>query len=224
MFDSVPREYALSNRILTFGQDNRWRNRVLEAINPLPNAAILDICTGPADLALKIAASFAGSRVYACDFSPRMLEHAGERAGVRRLHIRFVQTDCGLMGFRSASFDCVTVSFGFRNLSFAQENLTHALGEILRVLKNRGRFIIIETSQPQNPLVKRLFHLYAAKVVPWLGRLISGKKEPYSYLGASITKFFSLPELIARLESGGFKFVSAAPFLFGAISLSVFEK
>src|SRR3989338_5541284 len=87
MFDSVPREYALSNRILTFGQDNRWRNRVLEAINPLPNAAILDICTGPADLALKIAASFSGSRVYACDFSPRMLEHAGERAGVRRLHI-----------------------------------------------------------------------------------------------------------------------------------------
>ncbi len=225
MFDSVPKTYVLSNKVLTFGMDEIWRRRTKEAIGPREGDKILDMCTGPADLAIKIAGSISSSKVYACDFSSNMLEEAKSRTrrvGVKNIY--FIETDCANMGLRSDSFDCVTISFGFRNLSYSHENLTKSLREVHRVLKNGGRFIIVETSQPANILLKKLFHFYTVKVVPKIGTFLSGAKEPYAYLGNSIVKFYSREELISLLAFENFKCEKTTPFLSGTILLSVFKK
>ena len=225
MFDAVPEKYNRLNKILTFGQDETWRQKALDAIEAEDGTAILDLCTGTGDLALKIAGRFPNARVYALDFSPRMLAWAKERAQQLNVqNIIFKENDCLGMTFPDEHFDYITISFGFRNLSYSTTNLDKALKEINRVLKNGGRLVIIETSQPINTFVRRLFHFYAIKIVPRIGMLLSGKKEPYAYLGMSIVKFFDSNKLVCFLGSRGFKLEKRAPYMFGMISLYVFQK
>jgi len=225
MFDSVPRKYALLNRILTLGRDDRWRNKLLQNIQPKNGDKILDVCTGTGDLALKLATEFPDAKVYAMDFSPNMLSEAERRTN--ELNIRgiiFKENDCTNMDFKDNYFDYVTISFGFRNISYSRDNLTRSLREIHRVLKHEGRFVILETSQPENTLIRKLFHIYARKIVPAVGMLISGQSKPYAYLGGSIVKFFNRDELEDLLVSEGFQKEKIIPFLFGGILLSVFKK
>ena len=226
MFDAASNRYILLNKILTFGRDEKWRRAALEAIEPQAGAKILDICTGTADLALKIAKKFPRLTIYALDYSPQMLAAARERVQKDKLeqNIIFKEGDCTCMDFESDYFDYVTISFGLRNLSFSQENLGNALKEIYRVLKKNGTFVIIEPSQPEDIFVRKLFHFYAAKIVPIAGRFISGEDIPYSYLGSSIVRFFSQDKLIAVLESYGFEKEQTKAFMFGMILLCVVKK
>lgn len=225
MFDSVPQVYNRLNRIITLGQDEIWRQKAADAIEAEDKTAILDICTGTGDLALKIARKFPNSKIYAIDFSPRMLGLAKERALQLGLqNIIFKENDCLYMDFPNEHFDYVTISFGFRNLSYSMTNFDKALKEINRVLKNDGRLVIIETSQPRNVFIRNAFHFYARSVVPRIGELISGNKESYAYLGASIVKFFNQEKMIDILETYGFQIEMVIPYLFGMISLYIFQK
>lgn len=225
MFDSAAARYVLSNKILTFGQDEKWRQSAVKLIQPQDNLKILDICTGTADLALKIAKKFSHLKIYAVDYSPGMLAVAKKRADRYGLHnIIFKEGDCLNMEFDSDYFDYVTISFGFRNLSFYRENLEKALEQIYRILKPGGRFIIIETSHPPNRFLKGIFHFYAARIIPLLGRLFSGEDTPYAYLGSSILRFFNRDKLISIIESAGLRKERIRPFMFGAILLCVFQK
>lgn len=225
MFDTASKRYVLSNKILTFGQDEKWREAALYAVEPKADAKILDICTGPADLALKLARRFPSLTIYALDYSKNMLAAARERAQQQGIkNIIFKEGDATDIRFDSRYFDYVTISFGFRNLSFSQENLNKALKEIYRVLKEGGKFIVIETSQPENIFIKKLFHFYAADIIPRLGRLICGQDMPYKYLGNSIVKFFSQAQLTDILESSGFKKEDTRAFMFGMILLCAVKK
>lgn len=225
MFDSVPKTYVLLNKILTFGRDEVWRHKVQDFISPDDGDRLLDVCTGTGDLVLKIAERFPRLDIYALDFSSRMLDDARERAKARRIeNIIFREGDVGDMGFEDGYFDYVTVSFGFRNLSHSKENLSNALKEVYRVLKPDGRFVILETSQPRNILVRRIFHIYAKLIVPVVGQAISGEKAPYAYLGSSILRFFNYDKLRCILTSAGFTIERTASFMFGAIRLCVFQK
>ena len=225
MFDSVPKKYIFMNRVLTIGQDKTWRKKALDLIEPRGGDKILDICTGTGDLALKIAENFPYSKVYAIDFSPKMLDHAKRRArDLKVRNITFIECDCTNMGFSSNHFDYITISFGFRNLSYSKENLRKSLKEVYRVLKNGGRFVILETSQPENAFMKNSFHFYAARIVPKIGTLLSGQRAPYAYLGTSIVKFLDRDELDDILSSSGFKIEKAISFMFGMISLWMFKK
>ena len=210
---------------MTFGMDGVWRYRAAEAILPKDNGKILDICTGTGDLALKIALRFSDQMVYGIDYSPEMLKVAREKARALKCgNLSLAEGDCAQLPFESGSFDYVTVSFGFRNLSYSQDTLGQALKEVRRVLKDGGRFIIIETSQPPNILIRKLLHFYARRIVPFAGILFSGQKEPYAYLGSSMVKFYGKPQLVNLLERIGFKEEKSVPFMFGAILLSIFKK
>ena len=225
MFDSVPEKYNRLNRILTFGQDEIWRQKALDAIEAEDGTAILDICTGPGNLAIKIAGKFPNSKVYAVDLSSRMVAAAKERAMRLGLqNIIFKEDDCLHMEFANEHFDYITISFGFRNLSYSIANLKAALKEMYRVLKDEGKLVIIETSQPANALARNIFHLYAGKIVPWIGKIVSGHKEPYAYLGASIVKFFNQEKVIDILKAQGFHIKRRSAYLFGMVSLCVFQK
>lgn len=225
MFDSISEKYVFLNKILTFGQDDRWRDRLIQNIYPKYGDKILDICTGTGDLAIKLAKKFTDVETYAVDFSPNMINKAEKRAykdGVRT--VNFIENDCLNMDFEDNFFDYITISFGFRNLSYSKENLNRALMEIYRILKYEGYFVILETSQPKNKLIKKVFHIYVKKIVPTLGRLISGNGKAYSYLGGSIARFFDKDELETILVSKGFKKEKTISFMFGGILLSMFRK
>lgn len=225
MFDSVPRRYRLLNKILTFGQDEFWRQRALEMIKAQAGDKILDVCTGTADLALKIAKRFTGLKIYALDFSSPMLGLAKKktlRNGTKNLV--FIESDCTNMGLGSNHFNYITIAFGFRNLAFSKENLLQSLKEIYRILKNGGRFIVIETSQPINLFIRRLFHFYATRIVPRLGAFFSGQRFAYTYLGTSIIKFLDPQQLDAILVGVGFKRNKVVPLWLGIICLSIYDK
>jgi demethylmenaquinone methyltransferase/2-methoxy-6-polyprenyl-1,4-benzoquinol methylase len=225
MFDSVPEKYVFLNKILTFGQDERWRRKILQTIEPCDGDSILDACTGTGDLALKLASKYPNTKVYAIDFSPNMLFEANKRANELGIQsIIFKENDCVNLDFDNNYFDYVTISFGFRNISYSEMNLTKSLREIYRVLKNDGRLIILETSQPKNFIVRKLFHIYAKSIVPTIGMFLSGRKNPYAYLGGSIVKFFDRSKLESRLLSEGFQIEKAIPFMFGTVLLCVFQK
>jgi demethylmenaquinone methyltransferase/2-methoxy-6-polyprenyl-1,4-benzoquinol methylase len=225
MFDSVPDRYVFLNKILTLGQDERWRNKILKTIKPRAGEKILDVCTGTGDLALKFAKTFPNTKVYAVDFSRNMLSEAEKRAD--KMHIKsiiFNENNCKNMDFESDYFDYVMISFGFRNISYSQENLTDSLREIHRVLRQEGKFIILETSQPKNTFIKKLFHIYAKRIVPLVGEFLSGNKKPYAYLGGSIVRFFGKNELERKLISEGFQKEKIMSFMSGGILLCVFRK
>lgn len=225
IFDSVPERYNCLNRVLTVGRDETLRQKALDAIEAENGAMILDICTGTGDLAIKIASKFSTALVYAVDFSPRMLAVAKERALKLGLqNIIFKENDCLCMEFPNEHFDYITVSFGFRNLSYSMMNLKAALKEMYRVLKDDCKLVIVETSQPTNPFIRNAFHFYARSIVPRIGELISRKKEPYAYLGASIVKFFNQEKMIDILKVQGFHVKSVASYLFGMVSLYIFQK
>ncbi len=225
MFDSVPEKYNRLNKIITFGQDEAWRQKAIDAIKAQDGDRILDICTGTGDLALKIASKFPKTKVYAIDFSPRMLGFAKERALQAGLqNIIFQENDCLKMEFPEWHFNYITISFGFRNLSYSMANLESALKEMHRVLKEGGRLVIVETSQPINFFIRKFLHFYAKSIVPRMGAFFSGKREPYAYLGASIVKFFGRDELISLIGSRGFKLEKITHFMFGMISLCLFRK
>lgn len=233
MFDTVPRAYRLLNTVLTLGLDDVWRAHLIRKLQKDTPRQLLDICTGTGDLALRLARRFPEARVFAVDFSEEMLREARRRAesagagqggdaGARTLE--FCRQDCTHLGFQDGFFDAVCVSFGFRNLSFSLENAEAALAEVHRVLKRSGRFLILETSQPRHLFWRRAFHFYALHVVPLVGRLLSGRGEPYRYLGQSITRFFDVQALHELLARAGFTLEDERSFLFGAVRLSVFQK
>src|SRR3989338_10771287 len=166
MFDAVPQRYNRLNRIITFGRDEAWRQKALEAIEAKDGDRILDICTGTGDLALKIAKWRPKAEIYAVDFSPHMLAAAKERA--RQLNVQnivFKEDDCLELSFPDKHFDYITISFGFRNLSFSMANLETALKEMRRLLKDGARLIILETCQPVNKFIRKIFHFYAKAIV-----------------------------------------------------------
>lgn len=225
MFDSASKKYVLLNTLMTFGMDVVWRRRAAEAILPKDKGKILDICTGTGDLALKIALCFPDQTVYGMDYSPEMLKVARERARALNCgNLNLTEGDCAQLPFESGSFDYVTVSFGFRNLSYSQDTLGQVFKEVRRALKAGGRFIIIETSQPPNIFIRKLFHFYAQRIVPFAGILFSGQREPYAYLGSSMVKFYGKLQLVNLIERAGFKEEKIISFMFGAILLSIFEK
>ncbi len=225
MFDVVPDRYNLLNSILTFRCDRTWRREVLRVISVDENTRILDLCTGTGDLAIMLACKFSNAQVFAIDFSPKMIAFAKKRAFKSALrNVKIEEGDCTAMKFPAGYLDYVTISFGFRNLSYSADNLKRALSQIHRVLKEGGRFVVLETSQPANKFIRKIFHFYATIAVTGIGALISGRRAPYAYLGSSIIAFFDLNQMRSVVEAEGFIMRSVKPFMFGAILLWDFQK
>jgi demethylmenaquinone methyltransferase/2-methoxy-6-polyprenyl-1,4-benzoquinol methylase len=207
MFADISRRYDLLNHLLSLNVDRRWRRRATGALDIRPGDRILDICTGTADLALECARLVerpAGGHVYGLDFCPEMLrigEQKRRRAGQHQLTL--LVGDALELPFAAATFDGATVAFGIRNIC----DLGRSIEELHRVLKPGGRLAILEFTTPRNALFRRLFRLYFERVLPRLGRWLSGHptgREAYSYLPASVGEFPRPAALGALLEARGF--------------------
>jgi demethylmenaquinone methyltransferase/2-methoxy-6-polyprenyl-1,4-benzoquinol methylase len=195
MFDRIAPRYDLLNRMLSLGQDRRWRRRVARRVAGARPSKLLDVCTGTGDLAF---ASSGTAVSFGCDFSFAMLARARVKARLGGRRLALIAADALSLPFSDASFDVVTVAFGVRNY----ERLDDGLRELLRVLGPGGTLLILEFSQPGGIFAPAL-GWWIRQVPPRVGRLVSGDREAYSYLTESVASFPDGHEMCAILERLG---------------------
>jgi demethylmenaquinone methyltransferase/2-methoxy-6-polyprenyl-1,4-benzoquinol methylase len=217
MFDAIAPRYDLLNHVLSAGLDKRWRERAVDALQLPPHAAVLDLCTGTADLAIAIARRSETSRIVGVDFAGAMLRLGLAKIRDQRLDrsIRLVRGDAAQIPIADASCDAATIAFGIRNVAEPER----ALDELHRVLRAGGRLSILEFGQPRIPGIRTLYAWYFRYVLPLVGRLISKHQSAYSYLPASVGTFPPPPEFVRLLESRGFASVRSVPLSFGIVYL-----
>jgi demethylmenaquinone methyltransferase/2-methoxy-6-polyprenyl-1,4-benzoquinol methylase len=199
MFGVIAKRYDLLNHVLSGNVDKRWRRIVATRIRERLSSSsprILDVACGTGDLALTLF-EITGAGVVGTDFCRPMLDIAAGKTSGR---IRYVEGDALNLPFRDGTFDVVTIAFGLRNLS----NVESGLAELSRVLKPGGWVAVLEFSRPPNAVLRPLFNLYFRKVLPWIGGVVSGSKNAYSYLPASVQKFPDQSQLSLLMEQVGF--------------------
>jgi len=229
VFTSVPPRYDLINQLFTLGLDGWWRRLAVRECLKDGQEKVLDICCGTGDLSLTLAKVGGGNiEVVGIDFSQPMLEMAEWKAEKRGLShsLSFIGGDIADIPFPDGHFDCVGVSFAFRNLTYKNPSAGAYIAEILRVLKPGGRFVIVESSQPRPrpKLTKWLHNFYVRYIVYWVGWLVSGNKEAYRYLADSVLNYYKAEELQRLLTEAGFSRVTFRRLLLGAAAIHVAVK
>ena len=201
IFSEIAPRYDLLNHVLSLNIDRAWRRKAVNLLNwtAAPAGRFLDACAGTFDLSLELArrSGFKG-RVVASDFAQPMLV-----AGQSKLSGAAVAPVCGdslRLPFPDASFDGATVGFGVRNLA----DLARGFSEFRRVLKPGSRLIILEFTVPPNALVRAGYMLYFNKVLPLVGRIVSGHPWAYTYLPESVKEFPGPDRLVEMLRDAGF--------------------
>jgi demethylmenaquinone methyltransferase/2-methoxy-6-polyprenyl-1,4-benzoquinol methylase len=227
IFTAVPPSYDLVNRIVTLGMDKRWRRLAAQACLDSSPHRILDIGCGTGDLSINIAQLTPDdTEIIGLDYSPPMLERARQKAmkaGVSQ-RVRFVEGEASKLPFPDANFDCTVISFAFRNLTYKNPVCFPHLAEVIRVLKPGGRYVIVESSQPENSFIRACFHLYLRAFVLPVGIMLSGNKGAYRYLAESARRYYSPREVKDLLLKAGFHDVRYRPLFFGAAGIHVAVK
>lgn len=222
MFQSVSKDYDLLNHVLTFGLDHRWRKRAASSCLENSPSAILDLCCGTGDLLLTMTEKNHGeTKTVGVDFTDSMIEIAHLRTGKL---CPLVIADAGQLPFAGESFDCVATAFSFRNLLYKNPGLQGYLTEVLRILKQDGRFLILETSQPRKEIIRRIYHGYLRNIVPFIGGLVSGSRGAYMYLGKSALSFPAPQDIEELLRTAGFREVAFQPLLLGIVGIHIAVK
>lgn len=225
MFTAVPPRYDLVNRIITWGLDARWREEAVRTCLAPGPRRVLDLCCGTGDLAI-IIARLAGKEleVTGLDYSEPMLEIARRKAARLGVKVSFIHGDAARLPFPDSHFDCVGISFAFRNLTYKNPLASRSLAEVVRVLQPGGRYVIVESSQPKSSVLRGLFHLYLRWFVSWVGYLLSGNRGAYQYLAESAARFYTPEEVKDLLATAGFREVVYRPLFLGAAGIHVAVK
>lgn len=222
VFGRIARRYDMMNSIMSFGLHHAWRRRTVAEAHLTPGCEVLDVAAGTGDLSMALARTGLPARVVATDFVPEMLDIARVKAegwaGPTR--IEFQIQDGQALTLPDDTFDAVTVSFGVRNMP----DRAAGFCEAFRVLREGGRYLILEFTAPRVVLFRPLFKFYTGAIVPVLGALIAGDRASYQYLNDSIMQFPAPELLAAELRAAGFAEVLWIPMLFGAVNLHVATK
>lgn len=222
MFDSIAPAYDFMNRAMTFGIDRRWRSTAVKMIAGSRPERILDIATGTADLAIKLARDLAPCRVTGIDLSEGMVEIGRRKVTEAGLDgtVDLQCADCLDMPFEDDVFDCVTVAYGVRNF----EHLDRGYAEMLRVLRPGGTLCVIELSTPGSPLVKPFYRFYTSCVIPAVGRMVSKDVRAYSYLPESIAAVPQGERMLDLMRAAGFTGCRCRRLTFGTCSIYIAKK
>ena len=217
MFDEIAPQYDRANHVLSLGMDRVWWNRTarfFDATLRQPDARILDLCCGTADMTSALLARRPANAqpLLAIDFSHEMIERG--RIKLQGKPVDFVEADALNLPLESTTQDLVVSAFGFRNLA----DYNAGLREIRRVLKPGGRIGILDFSMPPAPL-KQAYRLYFRHVLPRIGGMISGSTSSYEYLPASVERFPAPTHFCAMMEAAGFTATLWQPYLFGIAGL-----
>jgi demethylmenaquinone methyltransferase / 2-methoxy-6-polyprenyl-1,4-benzoquinol methylase len=221
VFHSVARRYDLMNDLMSGGLHRVWKDIMVNTLNPPKGDhpyALLDVAGGTGDVAFRAAkASGAGFRATVCDINGDMLSVGRDRAAKRHLddRVSFVEGNAEALAFPDRHFDGYTIAFGIRNVP----RIDLALGEAYRVLKPGGRFLCLEFSAVDMPGLDRLYDLFSFRVIPQLGRVVTGDAESYQYLVESIRKFPKPAAFADMIRAAGFGRVNWQTLSGGIVAL-----
>jgi demethylmenaquinone methyltransferase / 2-methoxy-6-polyprenyl-1,4-benzoquinol methylase len=221
VFHSVASRYDLMNDLMSGGLHRVWKDITINTLNPPKSDrpyALLDVAGGTGDIAFRAAkASGAGFRAIVCDINADMLKVGRDRAAKRHLddRVSFVEGNAEELAFPDRAFDGYTIAFGIRNVP----RIDRALKEAYRVLKPGGRFLCLEFSSVNVPGLDRLYDLFSFRVIPELGRVVTGDAESYRYLVESIRKFPKPAAFADMIEQAGFSRVNWQTLSGGIVAL-----
>jgi demethylmenaquinone methyltransferase/2-methoxy-6-polyprenyl-1,4-benzoquinol methylase len=187
---------------------------------------ILDLCCGTGDLAVAISQVITRPvRITGFDLNPQMLSLAREKASRCGNHtLEFIQGDAGFMPFADQEFDCITIGFGFRNLTWENPRRDTHLREISRVMKPGAHLLILESAVPDNTFIGLFYRLYLRFVLIPLGGFLSGDWQAYRYLAGSSSGFYDFPSLMSMLQPYNLDLERGRRFLFGSVNLLIATK
>jgi demethylmenaquinone methyltransferase/2-methoxy-6-polyprenyl-1,4-benzoquinol methylase len=219
IFDQISKKYDIINRVLSLGQDTRWRKKVARNLPLKPHLQILDLATGTADQLIAIFNSKASiQKAVGIDLSKEMLK-IGRKKIERYPKATLIHGDAQKIPFDDAMFDAATFSFGIRNV----ESPLTSLKDIHRVLKPNGRCLILEFSMPPK-WIRPFFLFYLRKVLPKLGGFLSKNLEAYRYLNRTIESFPSGKEFLSIMDEAGFHSLRKISMNFGSVTLYIGDK
>jgi demethylmenaquinone methyltransferase/2-methoxy-6-polyprenyl-1,4-benzoquinol methylase len=202
MFNGIAHRYDLLNRVLSLGIDKRWRRKLVKLMLVTNPSKVLDIATGTADLAIALATKRKNIHVVGIDIAENMLEIGRVKIAKKGLsnRIELAKASALELPFPTATFDAAMVAFGVRNF----ENPTVGLSEINRVLKPGGTLLVLEFTNPKTKVFSRLYTFYFSKVLPSIGKMVSGHREAYTYLPNSVKAFAERDKFLALLRDSGY--------------------
>jgi demethylmenaquinone methyltransferase/2-methoxy-6-polyprenyl-1,4-benzoquinol methylase len=203
MFNNIAPYYDLLNKVLSLGIDKIWRKKAINLLKEDNPKIILDVATGTADVALEVAKRLQPEKIIGVDISTEMLAFGREKiekAGLSKM-ITLEEGDSENMPFESNTFDAITVAFGVRNF----ENLEKGLIEMHRVLKPKGKLVVLEFSKPTIFPFKQLFNFYFKYILPSIGKLTSKDPKAYKYLYESVQAFPDGKNFVSKLDKIGFQ-------------------
>lgn len=200
------------NRLMTGGQDVRWRRMVIRRARLSPGERLLDLGAGTGDLAREALRQQPACRPLAADFTLGMMR-AGQRLPGPAL--RWSAADALHLPFPDDTFDALVSGFLLRNVA----DLDAALREQRRVLRPGGRFVALDTTRPRRSLLAPLISFHMHRVIPFLGGLLTGSRDAYTYLPTSSERFLLAEDLQARITAAGFRQVEFRRLNFGTVAL-----
>jgi len=209
MFGRVARRYDLANHLLSGGLDFSWRRRASDIVREWRPGQVLDLATGSGDLGLAIARKVPEAEITGADFCAEMLEVARSKGLTKA-----VVADALQLPFPAGSFDVVTVAFGLRNMA----DWSAALGEMRRVLRVGGHLLVLDFSLPKG-FLRPLYRFYLHRFLPRIAGVVTGERDAYQYLGASIEKFPSGNAMCELLERSGLRTATAQPLSGGIVTI-----
>jgi demethylmenaquinone methyltransferase/2-methoxy-6-polyprenyl-1,4-benzoquinol methylase len=213
MFSRIARRYDLMNRLMTAGQDVRWRREVVRRAGIPESGRLLDLGAGTGDLAWETRRQHPGSQPVAADFTLEMMRVGKSRPNFPSLD--WSAADALRLPFLTESFDAVVSGFLLRNVV----DVPQALSEQYRVLKPGGRVVVLDTTQPTRNLLSPLINFHLHVIIPFLGRIIAGASDAYTYLPESTEAFLQAEQLAAFFNQAGFKEVSFRRLMFGTVAI-----
>ena len=216
LFDAVAARYDLLNRLLSLGLDQTWRRRAAHACSLPAGGRALDVATGTGDLAILLrAAAGESGLVVGADLSPGMLAHGRKKSAGGAL-----VADAERLPFPDGAFDAAAIAFGIRNVNDPER----AVREMTRVVRPGGRVVVLEFSTPRLAPFRLLHRLYMRFAVPWIGRVVSGRREAYEYLSRSVPSFVRRVDLEAIFRRAGLDVAARRPLTLGIVEMLVGTK
>jgi demethylmenaquinone methyltransferase/2-methoxy-6-polyprenyl-1,4-benzoquinol methylase len=203
VFHSVAGKYDLMNDLMSAGIHRLWKRFTIELSGVRKGHSVLDIAGGTGDLAAKFSKLVGPEgRVVLADINDSMLKVGRDKLTDKGIvgNIEYTQANAEALPFPDNTFDCITIAFGLRNVT----NKENALRSMLRVLKPGGRVLVLEFSKPDNELLSKAYDAYSFKILPAIGKLITGDGDSYKYLAESIRKHPDQDTLKEMMLDAGF--------------------
>jgi demethylmenaquinone methyltransferase/2-methoxy-6-polyprenyl-1,4-benzoquinol methylase len=214
LFATIADRYDLITAVLSYGQDARWKAKLVSLARVQPGERALDLACGTGDIAFAVAAQ--GARTIGLDITHRMLQLGKAKSN----RVRFVTGDMTSLPLTAASFDLVTTGYGLRNVP----DLDAAIDEIARVLRPGGRLLSLDFNRPESGLIRAAYLGYLTVVGSTLGWLLHRDPDTYRYIPASIRRYPGARGVADRLRARGFATARVVPLLFGLMTLHVAER